>query len=103
MLLEEVIQRGDRASQPAANAVGVGTLYLVDDENDIIERSNGATWDPAFAGTNGDGTFNVLAADPASPVDGTFWVVITGVSPTATATLKVRTGGVTLTIAEVTF
>jgi hypothetical protein len=43
-LLEDVIQRGDRASQPAVGAVAVGTLYCVTDEGDIVERNNGTAW-----------------------------------------------------------
>jgi hypothetical protein len=39
-------QRGQRATQPLASAVTVGTLYAVSDENNRIERSNGATWEP---------------------------------------------------------
>lgn len=45
MKLEDVILRGDRASQPAANAVAVGTLYAVTDEDTIVERSTGAAWE----------------------------------------------------------
>ena len=44
MKLEEVILRGTRAGQPAANSVPVGTLYYVTDET-IIERSTGAAWE----------------------------------------------------------
>lgn len=43
-LLSAVIQRGTRASQPAATAVGAGTLYCVSDEGNIVERSTGAVW-----------------------------------------------------------
>lgn len=41
---KNVIRRGTRASQPAATTTGEGVLYFVTDEN-IIERSNGTTWD----------------------------------------------------------
>jgi hypothetical protein len=44
MLLEDVIQRGTRAAQPAATAVATGTLYYVTDEG-VTERSNATTWD----------------------------------------------------------
>src|SRR4029453_14198886 len=43
--LDDVIQRGPRASQPAASAVVPGTLYSVTDEGDIIERSSGTAWE----------------------------------------------------------
>lgn len=42
-LLEDIIGRGSRASQPAATAVPVGTLYYVTDEF-VLERSTGAVW-----------------------------------------------------------
>ncbi len=43
-LWELGVRRGNRAGQPAATAVAVGTLYYVTDEN-VTERSNGTTWD----------------------------------------------------------
>lgn len=41
---QDVIQQDDRASQPAATDVPVGTLYGVTDEGNIIERSDGSNW-----------------------------------------------------------
>lgn len=52
--LEDVILRDDRASQPAASAVAVGTLYYVTDES-VTERSNGTTWDD-FTDAGGSGS-----------------------------------------------
>lgn len=52
--LASVIQRGTRASQPAAASVSVGALFCVTDEGNIVERSNGTTWD-AFS-PSGSGT-----------------------------------------------
>lgn len=52
--LATTIARGTRASQPAAASVSIGSLYCVTDEGNIVERSNGATWDafsPSGAGT----------------------------------------------------
>ena len=43
-LFSNLIERGTRASQPAATAVSTGTLYFVTDEG-VTERSNGTTWD----------------------------------------------------------
>src|SRR5262245_12021003 len=43
-LPSSIIQRGTRASQPAATAVAAGTLYCVTDEHSIVERSSGAAW-----------------------------------------------------------
>lgn len=42
--LAEIIQRGTRADQPAADTVCPGVLYYVTDEL-VTERSNGTTWD----------------------------------------------------------
>ena len=42
-----------------------------------------------------------LSADPASPVNGTWWLVDDGGSPSSIA-LRVRKGGVTYTVAEIT-
>lgn len=44
--LQDVIQQDDRASQPVATTVPVGTLYGVTDEGNIIERSDGSAWQP---------------------------------------------------------
>lgn len=56
MLLEDVILRGTRAGQPAATTVPTGTLYCVTDESDIVERSNGTTWDAYSPAGGGSGT-----------------------------------------------
>lgn len=42
--LQDVLQVGDRASQPLATTVPNGTLYAVDDEGFLIEQSDGTTW-----------------------------------------------------------
>jgi len=52
--LDEVHQRGPRASQPAAADVVPGTLYSVTDEANALERSDGTTWD-AYAPAGGEG------------------------------------------------
>jgi hypothetical protein len=53
--LASIHQRDDRASQPAATAVPIGTLYYVTDEQ-VTERSNGSAWeDYSDAGTGGGG------------------------------------------------
>lgn len=45
--LQDIILPPDtRANQPAAAAVGEGAIYCVTDEDNILERSNGTTWDP---------------------------------------------------------
>lgn len=58
MKFQEVILRGTRALQSAANSVPVGTLYYVTDEF-ITERSNGTSWD-SFS--DGAGNANVGVA-----------------------------------------
>lgn len=52
--LDDVIQRGTRAAQPAAADVVPGTLYGVTDEGDVVERSNGTVWE-AYGPTGGGG------------------------------------------------
>jgi hypothetical protein len=48
------------------------------------------------------GALPLLTADPASPVNDTWWAVRTGSSPTQTVSIKVRIGGVTSTVASIT-
>lgn len=55
MRFSEVILRGTRALQSAANSVPIGTLYYVTDEF-ITERSNGTSWDTF---SDGAGNANV--------------------------------------------
>src|SRR5512134_570330 len=50
-LFANAIQRGTRASQPAASAVVVGTLYFVTDEG-VTERSSGSAWETFTDGDN---------------------------------------------------
>jgi hypothetical protein len=52
--LDDVIQRGPRAAQPAASAVVPGTLYGVTDEGNRLERSDGLVW-ALYAPTDGGG------------------------------------------------
>ena len=42
--LEDVILRGTRAAQPAANAVSPGTVYSVTNESFLQEQSDGSAW-----------------------------------------------------------
>lgn len=37
----------------------------------------------------------IRSADPSSPVNGTFWFVLTGTSPNRTLSLRIRDAGVT--------
>lgn len=72
-ILSSIIQRGTRASQPAANACAVGTLYFVTDEG-VMERSNGATWDSQSAVTVTSGLKGLVPAldsNAAHYLDGT--------------------------------
>jgi hypothetical protein len=50
---QDCVQRGDRASQPAANTVVVGCQYFVTDEG-VTERSNGSAWESYSGGGSGD-------------------------------------------------
>lgn len=40
----DLLRRDTRANQPAAAAVGAGTLYCVTDEGNLVEQSDGASW-----------------------------------------------------------
>ena len=67
-LLSSVIQRGTRASQPAATTVSIGTLYYVTDEH-VIERSTGSAWQSyidAMTGDSGSGGVKGLVPAPGS-------------------------------------
>lgn len=48
--LEDVIRRDTRAHQPLASAMPPGAIYCVEDEANIIERSNGIAWHPFGSG-----------------------------------------------------
>lgn len=86
---------GTRASQPAAGPENSGCYYRVTDEGDNLEQSDGAAWVSVAAG-------KVLAADPATPSDDTWWIRASGVTPTLVIDLRVRIAGVTYTLRTVT-
>lgn len=48
------------------------------------------------------GILPVLSADPGAPTNGTAWLLATGTTPTRALALRIRDGGVTYTIAEIT-
>lgn len=51
---ELILTPGTRANQPAAASTPKGALYCVTDEDNIVERNNGTSWDP-FSPTGGSG------------------------------------------------
>lgn len=69
MRLEDVILRGDRASQPAATAVPIGTLYYVTDEQ-VTERSNGTIWQDYSDTSAGAGITTLTGDVTAGPGSG---------------------------------
>lgn len=85
----------EQGSTPATPSSGAQKLFLDDtthqlnrvDENDDVRDIE------AIQAT--------LSADPASPKNGTWWVVDDGGSPASVA-LRFHKGGVTYTLAEVT-
>lgn len=85
-IFSEAIQRGDRASQPAAGDVIVGTLYFVTDEG-IIERSTGVAWE-SYSGA-GDATAGVLLGRRSGSAG-----LIEEVTLDPTSTLEISTGAV---------
>lgn len=52
-------QADTRANQPGAGTVPVGSLYWVTDE-DLVERSDGAAWNPHATGTSADHVHDAL-------------------------------------------
>lgn len=68
--------RGNRAGQPAAAVGNAGVLYCVTDEGDIVERSNGTTWE----------SYSPASVDEAN-------VAITGGSITGITDLAIADGG----------
>lgn len=85
--IRDVIQRDTRANQPAATAVDVGTLYFVTVE-DVIERSNGTTWE-TYSGAGGGG-----AALTVEEIDGTPTVANVTKIKVTNGALTDNTGGV---------
>ncbi len=85
----------EQGSTPASPAAGRQRLFI-DSADHHAKRvnSSGVVVDIEAIG-------QVLSADPASPVNGQFWVTDDGGSPASIA-LKFRKGGVTYTLAEVT-
>lgn len=69
MRLEDVILRGDRASQPAATTVPIGTLYYVTDET-VTERSNGTVWQDYSDVNAGSGITTLTGDVTAGPGSG---------------------------------
>lgn len=59
--VQDIIQRGTRAAQPAANTVATGTIYYVTDE-EVTERSTGSAWEDISDAGN--------AASPNDLLDG---------------------------------
>ena len=47
MRIRDIHLIGERSEQPAANEVDVGVEFIVTDEGNLRERSNGTTWEPA--------------------------------------------------------
>lgn len=98
MKLEEVILYDDRASQPLATTVPVGTLYYVTDEG-LTERSNGTTWDD-FTDTGGVGLSQLTGDVTAGPGTGSQAATIANDAVTnakaanmAASTIKGRAAG----------
>lgn len=67
-LFADAIQRGNRASQPAASAVVVGTLYYVTDEG-VTERSTGSAWEDVTDGNLGGVSGTANTAQDGSDTD----------------------------------
>ena len=102
MKLEDVILIDTRTNQPAASAVPVGSLFAVTDEGNIVERSNGSSWDSYSPGAS-DRISNAPLTTPSSPANGDLWVEASGSTPNRVVEVKLRDGGVTYTILTFTY
>lgn len=85
----------EQASAPTSPAASRQRLYI----NSTTHHANRV--DASGNVVDIEALGQVLAADPASPVDGQFWITDDGGTPASIA-LKFRKGGVTYTLAEVT-
>lgn len=102
MNLAEVIQRDTRVNQPAANTVGIGTLYYVTDEN-VTERSNGTTWDSySDAGAAGVTDFTDLGDVPSTYVGQALEVVRVNAAENALEFAPLTDTGITQLTGDVT-
>lgn len=87
-----IVEQGSTPTTPAAGKQRLyakssdGHFYAVDDAGAVRDL---------------EAIQQTLSADPASPVNGTWWLVDDGGSPSSIA-LRVRKGGVTYTVAEIT-
>lgn len=91
-----ILQRGTRASQPAATAVLAGTVYCVTDESDILEQSTGAAWVAYSPSGGGSGTVTntgTLTANAIILGNGTTDVTALGSLGTTTTVLHGNAAG----------
>lgn len=87
MATPEVVHlRDTRANQPAAAVGNAGVLYCVTDEGDIVERSNGTTWE----------SYSPASVDESN-------VAITGGSITGITDLAIADGGTGASTATAAF
>lgn len=103
--LASAIQRGTRGAQPAATAVSVGCLYCVTDESNLVERSNGTTWQSYSASGAGTGTVTntgTLTANKALIGNGGVDATVSAASGVAHLASGTLTGSNVLLASEVT-
>ena len=95
--VQDIIQRGSRANQPAANTVATGTIYYVTDE-EVTERSTGSAWEDISDAGNSS-THELLSAThtDSSAASVSRGSLIVGNSTPAWAELTVGTSGQVLT------
>lgn len=85
----------EQGSTPTTPSSGQQRLYAKSSDGHFYAV------DDAGAARDLEAIQQTLSADPASPVNGTWWLVDDGGSPASVA-LRVRKGGVTYTVAEIT-
>lgn len=85
----------EQGSAPSAPAAGTQKVYLDSTTHQLTREDSGS------AVRDVEAIQATLSEDPASPVNGTWWLRDDGGSPASIA-LRFRKGGVTYTLAEVT-
>lgn len=85
----------EQGSTPSTPDAGTQKVFARSSDGHICAE------DDASAVRDLEAIQQTLSADPASPVNGTWWLVDDGGSPASIA-LRFRKGGVTYTLAEVT-
>ncbi len=84
-------------------AKGGPDLWQTKTAVDLRDTSSGGSGGGGGGGGSSTTVLMAVSVDPVAPADGECWLFLAGVSPTRVAALKINDGGVTRTIASITF